>query len=107
MVAFQPHLFSRTRDFARQFGEALARADALFLVEIYAAREQPIPGVTSALVEDACRAAGRAVTWRGERAAAAQALGAFARVGDVILTVGAGDITRTGPEVLERLAARQ
>lgn len=105
IVAFQPHLFTRTRDFAREFGNALARADAIFLAEIYPAREQPIPGVSSSLVEAACRDAGRPVAWRGERAEATQALVAFARPGDVILTVGAGDITRTGPEVLQQLAA--
>jgi UDP-N-acetylmuramate--alanine ligase len=106
VIAFQPHLFTRTRDFAREFGEALATADAVFLLEIYPARETAIPGVTSTLVESACRQAGQALSWRGERASAAEALATFARAGDVILTVGAGDVTRTGPEVLQRLASR-
>jgi len=104
VAAFQPHLFSRTRDFAADFGAALANADAVFLTEIYPAREQPIPGVTSALIEDALRMAGRPVTWRGERATLADALVDAVRDGDVIITLGAGDITRTGAEVLRRLA---
>ena len=51
-VAFQPHLYSRTRDFAREFGEALSLADDVILVDIYPAREEPIPGVTSAIIFD-------------------------------------------------------
>ncbi|MFN8572839.1 MAG: UDP-N-acetylmuramate--L-alanine ligase [Gemmatimonadaceae bacterium] len=106
IAAFQPHLFTRTRDFATSFGEALARADAIFLTEIYPAREAPLPGVTSTLIEDACRAAGRAVSWRGERSALAAAMAQAARDGDVVITLGAGDITRTGAEMLQLLAAR-
>jgi UDP-N-acetylmuramate--alanine ligase len=103
VAAFQPHLFSRTRDFAREFGAALAAADAVFLADIYPAREQPIPGVTSSLVADALIAAGGTLAWQGQRAALADALARAVREGDVVLTVGAGDITKTGPELLERL----
>jgi UDP-N-acetylmuramate--alanine ligase len=103
VVAFQPHLFTRTRDFAREFGASLAAADAVFLTEIYPAREQPIAGVTSGLVADALVAAGGTLSWRGERARLADALATSVRAGDVVLTVGAGDITKTGPELLERL----
>ncbi|MBV6521482.1 MAG: UDP-N-acetylmuramate--L-alanine ligase [Gemmatimonadaceae bacterium] len=106
VVAFQPHLFSRTRDFAEEFGQALAKADAIFLAEIYAAREQPIPGVTASLIEESCRGAGRPITWRGDRSVVAGALAGFVRAGDVVITAGAGDITRTGPELLHRLASR-
>jgi UDP-N-acetylmuramate--alanine ligase len=104
VAAFQPHLFTRTRDFSVQFGAALARADAVFLTEIYPAREQPIAGVTSSLIEEALRAGGRAPAWRGERSELAAAIAGAAREGDVVLTLGAGDITRTGPELLRRLA---
>ncbi len=103
IAAFQPHLFSRTRDFAREFGEALAGADVVFLTEIYPAREQPIAGVTSDLIERALGDAGGAIGWRGERALLADALADAVRMGDVVLTIGAGDITRTGPELLDRL----
>jgi len=103
VVAFQPHLFSRTRDFATEFGAALAAADLVFLTEIYAAREQPMPGVTAQLIVDAVKAAGGTLSWRGARAELAQALASSARDGDVVLVMGAGDITKTGPELLARL----
>jgi UDP-N-acetylmuramate--alanine ligase len=99
VVCFQPHLFSRTRDFAREFGEALAGTDALFLCDIYPAREQPIAGVTSQLIADSASAAGRKPDWMGPREQAADALAAFVEFGDVVLTIGAGDITKTGPEL--------
>jgi hypothetical protein len=88
VAAFQPHLFSRTRDFAPAFARALSHADAVFLTEIYPAREQPIAGVTSALIADAARDGGRPVTWRGERSALAEALAAAVADGDVVLTLG-------------------
>ncbi len=106
IAAFQPHLYTRTRDFSREFGESLAGCDAIFLTEIYPAREQPLAGVSAALVEEAAREAGAAVAWRGERAALAAALADFVTDGDVVLMIGAGDITRTGPELIERLRAR-
>ena len=59
VALFQPHLFTRTRDFSEAFGEALAVADAVFLAEIYPAREQPIAGVTSDLIASAMARAGR------------------------------------------------
>jgi UDP-N-acetylmuramate--alanine ligase len=105
IAAFQPHLYSRTRDFAGDFGGALAGADNIYLTEIYGAREKPISGVTAALIDGAARDAGRAVTWRGERGALAAALAAGTEPGDVVITLGAGDITRTGPELLALLSA--
>jgi UDP-N-acetylmuramate--alanine ligase len=96
-------LFTRTRDFADEFGAALARADLVFLTEIYPSREHPLPGVTSALVADALKRAGNAPAWTGERGALAAALANAAHEGDVILTLGAGDITLTGTELLQRL----
>jgi UDP-N-acetylmuramate--alanine ligase len=103
VAAFQPHLFSRTRDFANEFGAALATADRVYLTHIYPARETPIAGVTSALVEQALARAGGRLAWSGRRDDLAAALAADARSGDVILTLGAGDITRSGPELLEHL----
>jgi UDP-N-acetylmuramate--alanine ligase len=103
IVAFQPHLYSRTRDFAADFGRALSRGDVVFLTEIYPAREQPLPGVTAELIAKAAADAGRPVAWRGNRVDLAGALAAAVRPGDVVLTLGAGDITRTGPELLAAL----
>jgi UDP-N-acetylmuramate--alanine ligase len=103
IAAFQPHLFSRTRDFAGDFGRALAHSDVVFLTEIYPAREQPLPGVTSELIATAAAEAGRPVAWRGTRGELARALAEAVRPGDVVLTLGAGDITRTGPELLAAL----
>jgi len=105
VAAFQPHLYTRTRDFAADFGAALAGADAIFLTDIYPAREQPIPGVSANLIADAAIAAGGALAWHGTRADLAAALADNVGAGDVVLTLGAGDITRTGRELLDRLAA--
>src|SRR5207244_3329159 len=103
LAAFQPHLYSRTRDFANEFGMSLAAADAVFLTEIYPAREKPLPGVTSDLVATALNKAGGNLAWRGDRSSLAEALSSWVREGDVLLMLGAGDITKTGPEVLARL----
>jgi UDP-N-acetylmuramate--alanine ligase len=106
VAAFQPHLYSRTRDFAQEFGQSLAAADAVYLTEIYPAREQPIEGVTATLVADAIAAAGGTLAWRGERGGLADALASGVRDGDVVLTIGAGDVTKTGPELLQRLEGK-
>jgi UDP-N-acetylmuramate--alanine ligase len=103
VVAFQPHLYSRTRDFAADFGLALAKGDQLFLADIYPAREQPIAGVTSQLIAESSTVAGRRPSWMGMRADLAAALADFVKDGDVVLTVGAGDVTKTGPELLALL----
>lgn len=100
VLAFQPHLYSRTRDFAAGFGEALAGADVVWLADLYPAREAPIPGVTSTLIADAIERAGRSPRGPIPRAQLAAALAAEVRAGDVVLTVGAGDITQVGPELL-------
>jgi len=107
VVAFQPHLFSRTRDFARDFATALAAADAVFLTEIYPSREKPIAGVTSSLIADLIPDARGHLAWRGERSALAPALAGAVRDGDVVITMGAGDITQSGPELLALLAERK
>ena len=103
IAAFQPHLFSRTRDFAREFARALCAADAIFLADIYPAREQPIEGVTSALIVDHLRQSGRSPEWTGPRIHLAGALRDSLRSGDVLLTIGAGDITLTASELHDRL----
>jgi UDP-N-acetylmuramate--alanine ligase len=103
VAAFQPHLYSRTRDFAREFGEALAAADAVYVADIYPAREQPIPGVTADLIVASTREAGGSVAWQGARGSLSNELARAVRGGDVVLTIGAGDITKTGPELLRAL----
>ncbi len=103
VAAFQPHLYSRTRDFANEFGASLAMADAVFLTEIYPAREQPIAGVTAALVAEAIGTSGGTLSWKGDRSALADALADNVASGDVVFTIGAGDITKTGPELIARL----
>jgi UDP-N-acetylmuramate--alanine ligase len=103
VAAFQPHLYTRTRDFATDFGSALSAADVVVLTEIYPAREQPIAGVTSDLIARAATRAGRPVAWQGERAALVAALTRVVQPGDVVLTLGAGDITRAGPDLMRAL----
>ena len=108
VVAFQPHLFSRTRDFAREFAEALMLADAVYLADIYPAREQPLPGVTSDLIGAVMASHGREPDWRGDVGSLAPALAAALRAGDLLVTMGAGDVTHVGPAVFAtRGAARR
>ena len=105
VVCFQPHLFSRTRDFADDFGAALAAADEVVVLDVYPAREDPIPGVTGELVADAARAAGAAsVTYVADKAQAPGVLAGLLRPGDLALTVGAGDVTAVGPAAVAAAA---
>ncbi|WP_298131933.1 UDP-N-acetylmuramate--L-alanine ligase [Micropruina sp.] len=98
VVCFQPHLFTRTRDFAADFGAALAAADEVVVLDVYPAREDPIPGVTGELVAQAARAAGAAaVTYVADKQRAPEVLAGLLRPGDLALTVGAGDVTAVGP----------
>jgi UDP-N-acetylmuramate--alanine ligase len=107
-VVFQPHLFSRTRDFADGFGAGLAAADDVVLLPIYGAREEPMPGVTSELVADAVRRHNpkAQVEVEGDRTRLVADLLARARPGDLVLIVGAGDVTSLAPQVLAGLGAR-
>lgn len=104
LVAFQPHRYTRTRDLFDELTRAFNRADVLFLTDVYAAGEKPIEGADGRRLADAIRAHGhRDVTFVDDREQLAEAIGARARGGDVVITLGAGDITKTGPEVLEVL----
>jgi UDP-N-acetylmuramate--alanine ligase len=103
IVAFQPHLYSRTREFAEGFGRALGLADEVVVMEVYGAREDPVPGVTGAMVADAVPLPAEQVLFEPSWSAAAPALAARARPGDLIVTMGAGDVSMVGPEVLEAL----
>ncbi len=104
LVLFQPHLFSRTQQLAAEMGHSLALADAAAVLDIYPAREDPIPGVTSALIVEAARAAGADVQHVPSRETAPGMLAGMAKPGDVVLTMGAGDVTDLGPLVLAHLA---
>ena len=102
IVLFQPHLPSRTRHLAHEFGQALSAADAVCVTEIYRAREEPLPGVTGKLVVDALRPGLRA-GWAPEVEQGAALVARWARPGDVVLTLGAGDVDRAGALILAAL----
>lgn len=103
LVLFQPHLYSRTRTFAVEFGAAFDLADLVVVTDVYAAREDPDPQVTGALIVDRVPTAGKA-SFVPDRLDAARAVAQAARPGDLVLTVGAGDVTLLGPIVLAELA---
>ncbi|MEP6732098.1 MAG: UDP-N-acetylmuramate--L-alanine ligase [bacterium] len=105
VVAFQPHLFSRTRDFAREFADALALSDVVLLLDVYPAREKPIDGVTSQLIATELSNLGRAPAWMGARATLTESLANIVQPNDLVVLMGAGDITRSGPELLAALGA--
>ena len=102
LVLFQPHLYSRTRHLAAELGAALSTADAACVTDIYRAREQPLEGVTGKLVADALRPGLRA-GWAPAVEDGARIVASWARPGDLVLTVGAGDVERAGAFVLEAL----
>ncbi|HEX4063037.1 MAG TPA: UDP-N-acetylmuramate--L-alanine ligase [Streptosporangiaceae bacterium] len=102
IAVFQPHLYSRTRIFAAEFGAALGLADLVFVLDVYAAREDPEPGVTGRLVADAVP--GGLARYLPAAAAVPAAVADLARPGDVVLTMGAGDVTKLGPHVVAALA---
>ena len=106
VAVFQPHLFSRTRDFAREFGEALAVADVVWVTDVFPAREQPIEGVTGQLVVDATREAGaKAVHYVPDLEAVPAELVPGLTAGDVVATLGAGSIEKLGRRLLTALEA--
>jgi UDP-N-acetylmuramate--alanine ligase len=105
VAIFQPHLYSRTRIFAAEFGAALGLADEVVVLDVYAAREDPEPGVTGALVAGAVPG-GRA-RFVPDRAEAVATVAKTAGPGDVVLTMGAGDVTMLGPRLVEALRQRR
>ncbi len=108
VALFQPHLFTRTRDFCEEFGRALAAADSAIVMDVYPSRERPIAGITGALVADAARraAGGRTVSYVPEKKAVVDWLESTLVSGDLLVTMGAGDVVKFGEEYLERGAAR-
>ncbi|WP_300083747.1 UDP-N-acetylmuramate--L-alanine ligase [Propioniciclava sp.] len=109
VAVFQPHLFSRTRDFAGEFADALRAADLVVVCGIYPAREDAadFPGVSADLIARPVADAGTDTLLVPGLAAAADALAARLRPGDLVVTLGAGDITTLGPLVLARLGERR
>ncbi|MDQ3994009.1 MAG: undecaprenyldiphospho-muramoylpentapeptide beta-N-acetylglucosaminyltransferase [Actinomycetota bacterium] len=105
VVLFQPHLYSRTLHVERELAAALARADVACVTEIYPAREEPLPGVSGKMIVDGlCELRpGMPVGWAPVLEDAAALVASHARDGDVVLTVGAGDVDRVVPVILERL----
>ncbi|HEX7322308.1 MAG TPA: UDP-N-acetylmuramate--L-alanine ligase [Mycobacterium sp.] len=103
LVVFQPHLYSRTKTFAAQFGRALDAADEVFVLDVYGAREQPLPGVSGASIAEHV---GVPVHYVPDFSAVAEQVAAAAGPGDLIVTMGAGDVTMLGPEIVTALHAR-
>ena len=103
-VVFQPHRFSRTLDLLEEFGGAFRDADTVVVLPIYAASEEPIPGVTAERL--AAKIAGPQVEFAPDFAAAVAAVSAQAREGDLILTLGAGSVSQLAPQILAALEAR-
>jgi UDP-N-acetylmuramate--alanine ligase len=104
VVAFQPHRYSRTLAFAAEFGQALAAADEVVVMEVYAAGEDPIPGASGATVAAAVPLPAERVVFEPSWTAVPQLLAERASPGDLVLTLGAGDVTGIGPEVLRVLS---
>ncbi|WP_239332548.1 UDP-N-acetylmuramate--L-alanine ligase [Frankia sp. CiP3] len=106
VVAFQPHLYSRTAAFAAEFGAALGLADAVVIMDVFGAGEREIPGAGGAAIAARVPLPADRVVYEPSWSAAAGRVAAFARPGDLVLTVGAGDVTLLGGEILRVLAER-
>ena len=105
VAVFQPHLYSRTALHGESLGKALAAADMVVVAPIYGAREEPLAGVTHHLVVRGATRAGAATVGVRDRAGLTGHVARAVREGDVVFTLGAGDVTRVGPELLELLRA--
>lgn len=103
IVVFQPHLYSRTKAFAAEFGRALDAADEVFVLDVYGAREQPLTGVSGASVAEHVSVP---VRYLPDFSAVAEEVAAAAGPGDVVVTMGAGDVTLLGPEIVTALRVR-
>jgi UDP-N-acetylmuramate--alanine ligase len=104
IAIFQPHLYSRTRIFAADFGAALGLADQVVVLDVYAAREDPEPGVTGALVAGAVP--GGQALFLPDRTQVIAEIAGLAQPGDVVMTMGAGDVTALGPQLVEAIGRR-
>jgi UDP-N-acetylmuramate--alanine ligase len=103
-VIFQPHRYTRTRDLMDEFSTAFGDADSLFVLDIYAASEKPIEGITGEILAERIREkSGKSVQYASSSADAVNAVAAAAHDGDMILTLGAGSVSQLGPMILEKL----
>ncbi|HZY09782.1 MAG TPA: UDP-N-acetylmuramate--L-alanine ligase [Bacteroidota bacterium] len=104
ICVFQPHLYSRTRDFYEEFGKAFLLADTLIITDVYPAREEAIQGVTGELIADAAKRYGhKDVHYIPDKKSVSQVLSKVAKKNDIVITMGAGDIWKYGEEFLKRL----
>ena len=104
IAVFQPHLYSRTRDFKDEFGSSFNHADVVIITDIFPAREAPIEGVTGKLIADAVKSSGhKEVHYLPEKEKISDFLIDFATEGDMIITIGAGDIYKIGEEFIQKL----
>ena len=104
-AVFQPHLFSRTRLFTHEYAEALAGLDRVVVLPVYPAREKPIPGVTSEMIEkDAIKNGYDNIRYIGAKENCLNEIAKISKAGDMIITMGAGTITLMAPALLERLS---
>jgi len=106
IACFQPHLFSRTKAFAAEFGASLGLADDVVVMDVFAAREDPVPGVTGALVAAAVPPGRGAVQFEPSWVKTADVVARLARPGDLIMTLGAGNVTMLGQEILAAIESR-
>lgn len=105
IVAFQPHRYSRTAAFRLELADALGLADEVVVMEVYSAGEDPIPGATGAAVAAGVPLPPDRVEFEPSWTSVADRVAARARPGDIVLTLGAGDVTMLGPEILQRLGS--
>ena len=106
VVCFQPHLYTRTRDFWLQLAEALEQADQAIVMDVCGDREDPLPGIDGAMVARAVRPGTADVTYEPVWDAAAPTVAAIARPGDLVITVGCGDVTKVAPLIVGQLEHR-
>lgn len=103
IVVFQPHLYTRTETFATEFGAALDLADEVVVLDVYGAREEPIPGVSGALV---AQAVSKPVHYQPDLSLVPRQVARLSRPGDIIITMGAGDVTMLGRQILDALHSK-
>jgi len=106
VVVFQPHLYSRTRMFATEFGHALGLADEVVVLDVYGAREDPEPGVTGELVTRAVPLSAEHVHYEPSFDRVPELVSSLVGEGDLVVTMGAGDVTMLGPEIVSTLGQR-